>query len=144
MVMVVITVHNLYNCKCRLSLPRYVYNLPILLYIHVRSIRNDHLMIIIILFIVFVVFVVNQMAAGRYHALAVDDCGHLYSWGSNGNGQLGDGTTNNRYTPVHKPDKAYKYITPCITVHAHRVCCQKLVMTIINYYSTEKISEIYA
>ena len=63
---------------------------------------------IIILFIVFVVFVSNQMVAGQYHALAVDDCGHLYAWGYNNYGQLGDGTTTNRSTPVHKPDKAYK------------------------------------
>ena len=48
------------------------------------------------------------MVAGQYHALAVDDCGHLYAWGLNGNGQLGDGTTNTTYSPVHKPDKAYK------------------------------------
>ena len=53
-------------------------------------------------------FVLNQIAAGQNHTLAVDDCGHLYAWGYNGNGQLGDGTTTNRSTPVHKPDKAYK------------------------------------
>ena len=49
-----------------------------------------------------------QIAAGQYHVLAVDDCGHLYAWGYNGYGQLGDGTTTNRSSPVHKPNKAYK------------------------------------
>ena len=49
-----------------------------------------------------------QMAAGQCHILAVDDCGHLYSWGYNDCGQLGDGTTTSRSSPVYKPDKAYK------------------------------------
>ena len=67
-----------------------------------------------------IVFVLYQIAAGQYHLLAVDDCGHLYAWGCNGNGQLGDGTTNNRYTPMHKPEKAYKYVNT-YTMHMRTV-----------------------
>ena len=46
---------------------------------------------------------VMQIAAGPYHALAVDDHGSLYTWGYNNKGQLGNGTTNTSYTPLqHK------------------------------------------
>ena len=51
----------------------------------------------------------QQIAAGNYHALAVDDCGHLYTWGCNGNGQLGDDSITNRSLPVHHKE-AYRYI----------------------------------
>ena len=39
-------------------------------------------------------------------SLAVGSDGNAYAWGANGNGQLGDGTTSSRYTPVmiRKPD----------------------------------------
>ena len=40
-----------------------------------------------------------------YHVLAVSDCGQLYMWGSNDCGQLGDGTTTNKYSPEHCGDK---------------------------------------
>jgi len=42
---------------------------------------------------------VTQIAASS-HSLALTDAGNLYAWGSNGSGQLGDGTTTNRFTPV--------------------------------------------
>ena len=35
------------------------------------------------------------IAAGGYHALAVDETGRTYVWGRNDNGQLGNGTTYN-------------------------------------------------
>nr|WP_232342013.1 MULTISPECIES: RCC1 domain-containing protein [Bifidobacterium] len=49
-----------------------------------------------------------QASAGGYHSLAVGSDGNVYAWGSNYNGQLGDGTTvSNRYTPVRvkTPDR---------------------------------------
>ena len=43
---------------------------------------------------------VIQVAAGGSHSAAVTKDGDLYMWGLNYNGQLGDGTTTDRYTPV--------------------------------------------
>jgi alpha-tubulin suppressor-like RCC1 family protein len=41
-----------------------------------------------------------SMAAGSVHSLAIGSNGKLYAWGSNAYGQLGDGSTSNRSTPV--------------------------------------------
>ena len=41
-----------------------------------------------------------QIAAGAYHSLALFSDGSLYAWGWNSDGQLGDGTTDDRSTPV--------------------------------------------
>ena len=43
--------------------------------------------------------VVNS-AGGRYHSLFIKTDGKLYAMGSNHKGQLGDGTTTQRTTPV--------------------------------------------
>ncbi len=40
------------------------------------------------------------IAAGRERTVGIDSDGHLWSWGKNENGQLGDGTTTRRITPV--------------------------------------------
>ncbi|WP_052573955.1 chitobiase/beta-hexosaminidase C-terminal domain-containing protein [Haloferula sp. BvORR071] len=39
---------------------------------------------------------IEQVAAGASHTLALDSSGHVWSWGYNGYGQLGDNTTSNR------------------------------------------------
>lgn len=41
-----------------------------------------------------------QVSAGYYHIAAVKTDGTLWSWGLNANGQLGDGTTVNKSSPV--------------------------------------------
>lgn len=41
-----------------------------------------------------------KIAPSVYHSLALDSTGQLYSWGINGNGQLGDGTNSRRLAPV--------------------------------------------
>jgi alpha-tubulin suppressor-like RCC1 family protein len=43
---------------------------------------------------------VTAIAAGDAHTLAVTSNGKVFAWGANGYGQLGDGTTTHRTTPV--------------------------------------------
>lgn len=43
---------------------------------------------------------VNQIVASGLHSLARKNDGKLVTWGYNANGQLGDGSTTNRSTPV--------------------------------------------
>ncbi|MBI0063220.1 InlB B-repeat-containing protein [Bifidobacterium apousia] len=45
-------------------------------------------------------FTYLQVSAGGAHSLALGSDGNAYAWGSNSQGQLGDGTTTDRYTPV--------------------------------------------
>jgi alpha-tubulin suppressor-like RCC1 family protein len=42
----------------------------------------------------------TAIAAGYYYSLALARDGSLWAWGDNEVGQLGDGTTTNRSTPV--------------------------------------------
>jgi alpha-tubulin suppressor-like RCC1 family protein len=43
---------------------------------------------------------VTSIAAGNSHSLALGDDGHVYAWGFNTTGQLGDDSTTNRAVPV--------------------------------------------
>jgi alpha-tubulin suppressor-like RCC1 family protein len=43
---------------------------------------------------------VSSVAAGERHTCAVDTAGNLWCWGNNWFGQVGDGTTSNRNSPV--------------------------------------------
>jgi alpha-tubulin suppressor-like RCC1 family protein len=42
-------------------------------------------------------------AAAQYHTLVVTDAGHVYGWGRNHFGQLGDGTRTDRHLPARIP-----------------------------------------
>jgi alpha-tubulin suppressor-like RCC1 family protein len=42
----------------------------------------------------------TAVAAGRYHSMALKSNGTVWSWGFSNYGQLGDGTTYTRYSPV--------------------------------------------
>jgi alpha-tubulin suppressor-like RCC1 family protein len=44
--------------------------------------------------------VTPQIAAGRYHMAMVRSDGTLWTWGYNVNGELGDGTTTNKSSPI--------------------------------------------
>ena len=52
-------------------------------------------------------FTYLQVSAGGWHSLAVGSDGNAWAWGYNGNGELGDGTSSSRYTPVRvkTPDR---------------------------------------
>src|SRR5207247_1128211 len=41
-----------------------------------------------------------HVAAGMFHSLAVDATGHVWVWGQNSHGQLGDGTRTTRLVPM--------------------------------------------
>lgn len=43
---------------------------------------------------------VRQVSAGMYHTLALLEDGRVMAWGYNGEGALGDGTTEDRWEPV--------------------------------------------
>ena len=48
----------------------------------------------------------TQVSAGIYHSMAIDTNGSVWAWGQNDNGQVGDGTTNDRLSPVKVFDSA--------------------------------------
>ena len=52
-------------------------------------------------------FTYLQVSAGYYHSLALGSDGNAYAWGYNTYGQLGNGTTTERHTPVRvkTPDR---------------------------------------
>ncbi|WP_052323106.1 RCC1 domain-containing protein [Bifidobacterium sp. 7101] len=63
-------------------------------------------------------FTYVQVSAGGRHSLALGSDGNAYAWGSNAQGQLGDGTTTTGYAPVRvkTPDrKTYPDLTADFT-----------------------------
>ena len=48
----------------------------------------------------------SYVSAGGWHTVAIKEDGTLWSWGRNDEGQLGDGSTDNRNTPVQEITKS--------------------------------------
>lgn len=46
---------------------------------------------------------ITAIAAGSAHSLALDSEGSVWAWGRNSNGQLGDGTTARKTSPIQVP-----------------------------------------
>jgi alpha-tubulin suppressor-like RCC1 family protein len=55
----------------------------------------------------------GKIAAGSSHNLALHDDGTVWAWGQNYSGQLGDGTTTNRWVPVQVSG-----LTGCVAIAA--------------------------
>jgi alpha-tubulin suppressor-like RCC1 family protein len=64
-----------------------------------------------------------QVSAGANHSLGIAytfECGAgVWSWGNNSSGQLGDGTTTNRSSPVFIPAITYTYWSQVSAGNAH-------------------------
>ena len=59
------------------------------------------------------------IAAGEAHSIALSVDGAVYAWGENSSGQLGDGTTTDRLTPVQVlGTNGVGYLTAIITIAA--------------------------
>lgn len=52
----------------------------------------------------------SEISCGDRHALAVKSDGTLWTWGLNDQGQLGDGTTVNKSSPVQIPGTTWKQV----------------------------------
>ena len=62
---------------------------------------------------------VKMVAAGHYHTLALKNDGSVWAWGYNNNGQLGNNTQTNRYTPVQVlGEKGEGYLKDIIYISA--------------------------
>ncbi|WKU07124.1 RCC1 domain-containing protein [Micromonospora sp. HUAS LYJ1] len=63
----------------------------------------------------------TAVAGGQFHSLALTDDGRVFAWGRNTSGQLGDGTTTNRLTPVQVSFPAGTVITAIATHNVHNI-----------------------
>ncbi len=56
-----------------------------------------------------------EISASSVHTLALDSSGHVWAWGCNREGELGDGTTNDSYVPKQVP------IDHVVSIQAYRL-----------------------
>jgi len=59
---------------------------------------------------------ITAIAAGTQHVLALKNNGEVWAWGLNGNGQLGDNTTQSRATPVQVKVTASTFLTGIVSI----------------------------
>jgi len=52
----------------------------------------------------------KSVAAGEHHSIGLKNDGSLWGWGLNDKGQVGDGTTNDRYEPVEENTTARRWV----------------------------------
>ncbi len=62
---------------------------------------------------------VGQLATGGFHACVLTRRGAVKCWGGNGGGQLGDGTTTGRLTPVDVSGSFYRPECPTLVAARH-------------------------
>ena len=62
---------------------------------------------------------ITQVSAAEKHVLAVDSHGRLFSWGCGGNGRLGHGDFENRYTPEVVSFFKSLFVEQCAAGDAH-------------------------
>ena len=70
-----------------------------------------------------------DISAGGYHTVAIDEEGNVYTWGDNGDGQLGDGTTNYSEVPI------------CISNKENELKGKKIISISAGGYHTVAIDE---
>ena len=77
---------------------------------------------------------ISSVGAGVFHSLAVTSAGVVYSWGDNGNSQLGDGTNKDRHVPTPISDAGYdwKVSTPTFNVNPGLYTTDKTVTITIT------------
>ena len=51
-----------------------------------------------------------SVSLGHYHSAALTSSGRLFTWGNNGDGQLGDGTKTDRYSPTQITQAHYELL----------------------------------
>ncbi|MBY0492843.1 MAG: chitobiase/beta-hexosaminidase C-terminal domain-containing protein [Cyanobacteria bacterium] len=72
---------------------------------------------------------IATIGAGESHAIAITSSGIVYTWGANGNYQLGDGTNVDRHVPTPISDSGFdwKVSTPTFNVAAGQYTVNKTV-----------------
>ncbi|WKU07125.1 RCC1 domain-containing protein [Micromonospora sp. HUAS LYJ1] len=62
-----------------------------------------------------------EVAGGQYHSLALTKDGRVFAWGRNNRGQIGDGTTTDRLTPVQVSFPAGTSVTAIASHNMHNI-----------------------
>ena len=75
---------------------------------------------------------ISGLGAGWLHSLVLDSNRHVWAWGSNGSGQLGNGTFDTSTTPVQvkageqNPVDPNAFLQDIIAIAACRIVCNTI------------------